>query len=525
MSYDSIKKLDESFIGQEISAICCSLKDVIPVDDVSKWSAKACDLLKTLISTKCIKFEVIIHPNDEEIFDITLNRYNESGKYCVNAQLVAYKLAKSIGPESDPKKMIAESAVNTSKIKKARQNKKYGDYVVVAYIKNPTEFYVSLKYKQDEFLKKHDEIQKLMCDPGNGLRYGDEALSVLEDGQCLVYARVEPIFYSAWYRGTIVNAVGDDSYTVFLRDKGCVVTVDKKDIAEIPKNISIYENAVLKCSLAGIKPTIKSLTWSLTSIDFFKQLVSQYQKLCVTLYGKKDENNSHPVIMYGMKTIFTSALETETRKWTQINEELVYNGIAKLSERLPKFIGTDTSIDSLNDTPPSQLIKDIEAHQNSNEATENTFFIQTEPREIECWRSAPPIRKSVFTCKPTYVDDEANIYIQDNSNMDYINQLKRVINENIRNIGKFKALPEDVTNKPCLVRYHIDKEFYRGKILRRIDATRTRPMTYEVQFVDYGNVDECVQEEDISLEVIAYNVPLFVNKVQLYGKFLHDIIA
>lgn len=63
--------------------------------------------------------------------------------------------------------------------------------------------------------------------------------------------------------------------------------------------------------------------------------------------------------------------------------------------------------------------------------------------------------------------------------------------------------------QPCLARYHLDKKFYRGKV---VDNSNQEIL--KVEFIDYGNVEDCVKS-DLRRNVILGNIPCQANKFYL----------
>lgn len=526
--YDALKPLDQSFYEQPI-ALCCSLKDIVP-KCVGKrsvsWSKQACDFLqKLLFNTKTCKYQVIVHP-DTNILKITLNRYEGgvggSGTtvYCINTQLVVNGFAVSNGPESErqPKEEKTEetlqSAGTSVKTMKETVHKRYGDYCHISYSKTPSEFYLTFEREKDNLENLHETIQRLMNQTNLKLKRGVDALTILDRRYCLVQAVIAPTFYPSWFRGKIVSAK-DDEYQVYLRDNGQTVAVAEDKISEIPKEINDFACGVQKCSLACVKPVAGLLSWTQTAIDLFNTKIRLYQRLCVTIHGKIEEDGNFPVILYGMKVIAKNPLSADTHQWTQLNEDLVMNGVAK---RVGTYVAPDISSndgDSSRVKSATQLFREMQANEKGRNAN-GDIYIDTEIRQIDAWPAAKQIKKTTFTCTPTYVDDDSNVYIQDTEYSQDIALLKSVINAKMQEIGEgnFKPVPKDCKDVPCLVKFHVDKLYYRGKILRYIPKTDR----YEVEFVDYGNTDECITEKEICLDVVAHNVPLFAKRVRLVGK-------
>uniref|UniRef100_A0A336KXR8 CSON013098 protein n=1 Tax=Culicoides sonorensis TaxID=179676 RepID=A0A336KXR8_CULSO len=535
-SYDNLRKLSGAFITEPSAAYCCALKDVLVKNktDLEVWPKEACKFLQTLLLDTNDKFKVIIHNNRIDLYEITLINIGKDISYCVNGQLVAAGLADSDGPEScssiyKPKSEEYEEKSSQEPVSKeiyfnqsqtVFKHKRYGDYCEIVYVNTPSEFYVTLTKDLESTKRFQDAIQDFMDDSQNELKRGSTAISALDNGNCLVNVELDgKTHYKTWCRGVIKEGK-DKMYIVRLRDRGETINVHYDDIAEIPDQFFKISDNVIKCSLACIKPTGGQSKWTQTAIELFKSQLKQYQKYCVRLHGSLNEfGDAIPVILFGMRTKIAHPLSPSIQEWFRINEDLAMNGVALATERFEDLSSISLSeSETENDIRENIItgfnISDTIEKTKSPDEDENLFF-DTTPKEIDAWLPAPPIIKSMFSCTPTYVDDDAVIYIQDNQHIRQLDSLKQVIKQYIKSKkgGEFRKLPHVIKDKPCLVRYHLDNEFYRAKLIRYIP----RSNTYEVQFVDYGNIDEEIKEEDICLEVIGHNQPLFVNKVRLIG--------
>lgn len=128
---------------------------------------------------------------------------------------------------------------------------------------------------------------------------------------------------------------------------------------------------------------------------------------------------------------------------------------------------------------------------------------------IEHWLPAKSNDKTIFVGIPTYVDNNAVIFLHDVDKERTLNAMKEVINAKF---ADSQALTTDIfysPGDPCLAKYHLDSQFYRAVVRKMISACRCK-----VQFVDYGNIEEC-DVKDLRKNVICGNVPTMANKYRL----------
>ncbi|XP_063706829.1 uncharacterized protein LOC134835793 isoform X2 [Culicoides brevitarsis] len=527
-NFQSMKHLTEEFYKRPVS-YCCALKDVRPINDEVKWSNSSCNLLKTLLGHSVGKYEVTIHSRLKDKFEVTIRRLvggiDGNTIYCVNTQLVTGEAAISCGPESqiETKTEITDDVVSNfdamSESKEQKRHKTYGDFCVVTFVKSPSEFYIRLEKERHNLKDLEMKIQELMDLEDCQIVRGMDCVPLLNEGYCLVRASIAN-YSRFWMRGVIKN-VSDDKFSVFLRDHGVTVDVTADELAQIPHEIQMYEDAAQKCRLAGLKPVAGLPSWTQTGIELFKNMVCKFDRVCVKMQGEpKDDDDAFPVVLYGVKVVSDDALAPEKHIWTQINENMVKNGVAhcvNFAHTIDSDLDETSEARKIHQEMFKDVIVDVTAQKSDlhDAIPTSSIYIETEPKQIDHWEPARELRKSLFSCTPTYVDADLNIYIQDNEFKNDIAAMKAEINRVVREIGEenFKRLPCDVNGLPCLVKYHVDKMFYRGKILKR----DTRTDTYEVEFVDYGNKEVEILESEICIDVVAYNLPIYVHKVKLYG--------
>ncbi|XP_011192640.2 uncharacterized protein LOC105218629 [Zeugodacus cucurbitae] len=347
---------------------------------------------------------------------------------------------------------------------------------------------------------------------------------------------------SEWYRAIIISIKSDidaDLYTVFLRDIGATISgITSAQLRVIDNQWDRVTNAVHRCHLACVEPTGGMTAWTHSAIDCFQHTVSSFESLSATLQGKRmPGSNSLPIVLWGTITETEDPLAPCITKHSIINRILVKAGLAHsvqrldITEQLDKllemelaegeitmeewnknfasnvvlkeidrhahhpanaFNAFDTDNSMKTDDPDTKNIPDVDFSIDfaidGKACGEPTVFTSKAP---EAWLQSKPLHKSIFAAIPTYVDYEAVIYLHDAND----EALLKLIRERImKTYGEYKLpttfVPIYTVGQACLVRYHVDKRFYRGIIQKR------KKEDFIVQFIDYGNV-ESVQSSDL----------------------------
>ncbi|KAL1373915.1 hypothetical protein pipiens_018376 [Culex pipiens pipiens] len=114
--------------------------------------------------------------------------------------------------------------------------------------------------------------------------------------------------------------------------------------------------------------------------------------------------------------------------------------------------------------------------------------ITDEHTPIYRWLPAKPIEKIIFVGKPSYVDNNGVIYLEQEP------------------VATDKFYLE---NEPCMAKFHQDNTFYHAIARKAISCRR-----YKVQFIDYGNI-EVVDIADLHKNVNSGRVPIQMNRYRL----------
>lgn len=299
--------------------------------------------------------------------------------------------------------------------------------------------------------------------------------------------------------------------------------------------------AAIRCFLACIGPTGNKDTWTSSVIDAFKVAIEKFEFFSISLHGKS-VNDSLPVILWGMAAEKAKAFSPQLFQYTNINNSLVQYGYVHLKEKFQPLSAAESVEDELSryykafDQFFEDINVEVERPMTSLSLDDScdmyqvrgnvclimiSFFylslppfhaqddITDEVTPIERWLPAKPIDKAIFVGVPTYVDNNGIIYLHDVDKERVLEMIKKVINAKYETSQQHPSDKFYAVGEPCMARFHIDEKFYRAIIRQAVNSSK-----YKVQFVDYGNIEEC-DLKDIRKNIICGRVPALVNKYRL----------
>ncbi|XP_039285887.1 tudor domain-containing protein 1 [Nilaparvata lugens] len=121
--------------------------------------------------------------------------------------------------------------------------------------------------------------------------------------------------------------------------------------------------------------------------------------------------------------------------------------------------------------------------------------------DISDWLPPEPLHSLKFDTSASYVDMDANIYIQDTTSADTLRIIGATLQTKYENS---RPSPHDSfwsAGQLCVAKYHADQKWYRGKVMEVLADNR-----YRVVMVDYGNVEE-VKAADMRKNLLMTQVP------------------
>lgn len=485
ISWEHIRFLDSRFVKIDESVSQCKLSDIEPTDGDVGWTKCAVAEFKHF----ALSSNLYVNVNSKILRTSCVTMYivRLSSEININALLVRHKHAKCTSSNPLPveqKNPVNEDAIsNVSAVRmvvpSVKKKKGSRTDIQVLHIISPGEFYVTLNKYLAGIEQMHKNIQEQM---NNQIVKVDIQWKVGDHCVALTFAAESTSTKRFWYRGKVVM-VKDNECFVFLRDCGEIVTVLTEQMAAIDENFDRVRDGAIRCHLACVQPTGNQTKWSQSSIAEFRASVTQYDGLAVSLQGQPN-GDSMSVLLWGKKKRCDDPLLPHISEWFNINQLLVNSGFFHMTARF-KPIGTAEVEDEFNSSAEGfddWLNKMFEFVECKSPASEQQFDINNvdlnykinlavlnQEETTKSWLSAIPIPKHVFVGIPTYVDNNAVIYLYDSCEKHLLDEIKRIVNE------KYAGSTMDSTkvwkvNDACVAQYHLDNLFYRAIILRIISA-------------------------------------------------------
>lgn len=206
-----------------------------------------------------------------------------------------------------------------------------------------------------------------------------------------------------FFRGRVLRDVRDGKWQVFLIDKGIIIFVKSEDMLVLPKSLESPDAAV-KMHMAGAEPT-GGKKWSFSAIDGFRHIMSRFSMAFVSIVGEKNENNSLPVIVWGVVTKqfdFSDQKQFHNISFYMFNEGLVDNPLMKVPERLlesERFVSDeDFKLDGRTNASPllGYETADLDETENLTTVKVGSFMISVVPQSIKSWLPAEQTSATEF---------------------------------------------------------------------------------------------------------------------------------
>lgn len=534
IGWQDIREIAKQFLAPLEYAVRCKLMHVQPFKQHKyRWTEEAIQSFNRIAVSSSV-FQVIVGEKQDDCYDVALYILKHRSDTCVNALMVKNGFAVSTGPESavvERAKEVEEvpfnithgntSAGAASNSKSSTSEKRQARVRVdILRVVTPNEFYVSLVKNASGIARMQEEIQNKMDEKMDD---GDDKTNWQQGEICLVFptpskGRGSEAIGCEWYRARVLEVVDDSNYTVFLIDKAYTMNSHYSNMSTIPAELKEVHPAAIRCFLACIGPTGQQNVWSSSVVDAFKVAIEKFKCYSISLHGRS-VNDSLPVILWGMTMESTKALSPQMYSYTNINNKLVLYGYAHLKEKfqpLSAALSVEEELarhykafDKFIEDLDVEMVDPVDDLSYAGSSDAYHYDITGETTPIDHWLPAKPIDKTIFVGIPTYVDNNAVIYLHDMDKERTLNLIKNVINTKF---ADSQPLPSDTfyaPGDPCMAKYHLDDQFYRAIIRKMISSCR-----YKVQFVDYGNIEEC-DVKDLRKNVICGNVPTLVNKYRL----------
>uniref|UniRef100_A0A182P6J2 Tudor domain-containing protein n=1 Tax=Anopheles epiroticus TaxID=199890 RepID=A0A182P6J2_9DIPT len=513
---------------------------------------------------------------DTKLYGVVLYLHNKSDRETsINKLLVLEGHAECVaGMEEEINDRLLEpteaaAASDQSKID-LKSSKLVDPRILVDVLKvvTPCEFYVRLRSNKAAMERLHQTIQHQMVESL------DENVEECESGAsgdcnwmvgdlCVVFTSTPGASSSEWYRARVTNVRENGlEYEVFLIDVAETVQVHRTNTARLTPKIAQIQPGSVRCRLACIGPIGGSSTWHKATLDALINSIASYDQHAIsldTVVPKESDNAglSLPVVLWGIRLTMQQALAPQETKYWNINQLLVVRGLAHSTgrfrtfatkgagaveelqrfeqtidemmcseyEKLQQFfrsvaaVSTDTLEGHRSGEDGNETAKTVLKYEESNvkvDIDDTCAFALSQINvafdSIKEWPEGKRLDKTIFVGMPTHIGNDGTLFIYDVCQEPVLTRMRDIINEHVQN-STFPPIPVRFRkDEPCFVRYHVDGNFYRGKILLVIEPYRT----YRVLFVDYGNEETCTMQ-DLRPASVCGLVPIQTNRFRLSG--------
>ncbi|KAL9698665.1 hypothetical protein quinque_002106 [Culex quinquefasciatus] len=151
----------------------------------------------------------------------------------------------------------------------------------------------------------------------------------------------------------------------------------------------------------------------------------------------------------------------------------VHGALPVIQHQQPARSFLELDVDMKEEKPDPQQQEDDSLTQSCGTYQDD---ITDEHTPIDRWLPTKPIEKTIIVGKPSYVDNNGLIYLEQEP---VLNALRKVINAMFADSSATDKFYSD--NEPCMAKFHQDNKF----VYIAIGFHR-----YKVQFIDYGNIEE-----------------------------------
>ncbi|XP_069688826.1 RING finger protein 17 isoform X2 [Periplaneta americana] len=563
MIWDQIRKLHPRFLRIAAQAIHCSLTDIIPNQEV--WTPAVKDFLVKTTAKKVLRLYVDEVQRNQ--LKVTLYESQAEVDLCINALLVREGFATSVGvssslveyhkldglplaPQPLPVQQNSKQILNKVSKRRVNINKTQGTgeiaiteptgteesvdpfrlEVKILNCPTPSCIYVAL-------LSQEEQIKSLMCDLQDfyaGKTFQSE-MPWEVNSKCCAFS----VQHKMWYRAIIVELLPDQQAKVFLKDFAELETVPLLNLQPLDSKFLQIRDGAVKCHLSGVRAAGDKTEWPSLACEYLQEQISNYPEIFITKKGEI-ENWSLPVELWVKHVKEGGPLDPTEEEWLTLNKKLTDQGLAiplkreyevqsipsvqvlkELDEQsaeanknsVSDWLQLSAQVEGSSKTESSEMVPEVSCDESFSDIEDEAA---SEPNilspSISEWLPPVPMIKTKFLATPTYVDDECYVYLHDTEkSADTLTVIGNALHSRFK---ASQAKPHDLYWFPgqlCIVQYHSDKMWYRGKVVEVNDDR-----TVKVLFVDYGNVEECKASE-MRKNVYMGHIPIQCYKCQLDG--------
>uniref|UniRef100_A0A2M4BB33 Putative transcriptional coactivator n=1 Tax=Anopheles marajoara TaxID=58244 RepID=A0A2M4BB33_9DIPT len=524
------------------------------------WSKEAIAEFNTVVGSQTSDFEVTIERcESDHSYSVLLYLLNRSTKdTCINGRLVLNGHAISCGPVkalADRTKKVVEViypvpepvviAQPSSKEGKERLNDPRIPVQVLSPISSPSEFYIRLQSCVTGLEELHHTIQQYMEQMLEEEYEQPEEERAIGD-LCVAFTPTSPGSESEWYRACITG-VAIPFYQMLLIDTAQSVKVHRTNIARLPSRFAQIQPGAVRCRLGNVVPIGRQERWHQTSIDGFKKAIATSSRHAISLdvANMKSPDSELPVVLWALMEEEVAPLAPRRDRYININQSLITYGLAHCIsrpgtsgkgetgenpealleeaisaqfrarfEQMQQFFRTIDDVTGNQTASAPVRMRDIVASATNSACDELLSLIDQQPMPISGWLPpTTPIEKTVFVGQPTFVADDGALYLHDECQDPLLKRMAERIKMHVESAQQQQQQQANrklrlLNGDPCLARFHLDRQWYRGKVLE------VKKDHYSVQFVDYGNVEQC-QGTDLWDETICTRIPVQAYRLRL----------
>lgn len=568
LEYYDLKSLHPKYLSCAAQAIKVMLRYIKPKTDNSKeWGEEVTEYLRYILtqakSCRVIPFEMY---GDKYSVCMYINKETNVGNLLVKNNLALPNKTSARNTKSKKNKKNDESFIcdvekhtelnndidqsfSEESVKSSIKNKKSVDNedpfkinVEIHQVQSPDCIYVSDVMSDrtdvDKLMKSMQEFYTMFYSTDNVWH---------KDSVCTVYSEKSQMYY----RARIVDIKSNDKVIVFLYDVGIEETVSIDNIQPLYPAFANTPAHIFKIKLTGILPCGGSDTWPTFSCQKLCEIIDSNHK-CKFYISKVDEEDMEdgaiPVELWIKQMVIDGPLSPARYEINSINRLLVESGAAlpiktysskrdkilaielkrRLSKKIELLSKSESNVHWFEINSHVEALSSLEAFiakttldtsscadsQGSNDDKDLNDICDNLPSfpKLSAWLPAEPIKDDVFIAIPTYIDDDGFIYLhsvtQNSYTLKYIEEtLGRMYNqppiESCDSLWKVGDM--------CIAQYHPNKKWYRGKIVGIVEDN-----IFNVEFVDYGNVEQCLIGT-LKKKVILGSIPIQCTKCTVYG--------
>lgn len=453
-----IKKMPDVFVSQPAFAFCCSLVNVLPLDEV--WTGSTCDFFRRAVSNKALLVHVIhirknkfavdlceirsdinqsisglmVSSNQAEMWNNTRidtvkknTHVIEKTKYCTNADTI--RKTEQIENCKEQKETCNNETVKAivPPCFKALSIEPGSELAVCcSYLNSPSNFWCQPLEKKQALKELMDKVQ---------LYYSAHTVALQSGDLCCVAKSPHD---KKWYRAFITEQQRSQA-KVILIDYGCTVQIDERNIQGIIPEFAHLEGQAFRCSLYNlIEPANPENigTWSAAACMLLEDFVhDSTSALRCKVFSQLNVNN------VGLCNV-VDLCNTQTQQ--SINNLLLEQGLAREA-----IISTEQQFTGFPDT---FVLSSFDLNPGQNE--------------------------QIYV---THVNSQWEFYCQLEQNADLIEELDKKIA--VESEKHMQASSQGVIRKLCLAKY------FDGKWYRALARPVQSPLHLSVFFVDYGNTN------------------------------------